>query len=907
MSEIDVSKLKVVELKAELQSRGLDTKGNKAVLVKRLKAALNSSGGGSDSGADDGGGDDAEQSQDESLNSTAVDDDCLQQESSYAPEDPTEDSQTGSLMAEPSEDSRLDEGADDSRLDEGTEDSRLDEGAEESRPEECAEESRQEADVEESGKGAAEEVVVKEEPQESAQEPMDQGGAKEPAVNGDEPAVKKEAGEGAPQQEQDSARPGKRKRSPSPEGERTKRRSRSRSPGHKHHSHRGHSPRRSHSPMVKVEEFPVDDFDATVVCLDVYNSDLNLTIDKGRFSAVPLSQHGFGLMWAGARSTYGFLKGKVCFEVKITKFLDVSHLPPDEPNPNVARVGWSVEETSMQLGEEPFSYGYGGTGKVSENCKFKDYGKPFGEGDVITCFADLSSDRAVLSFAKGGSHMGTAFEVSKNGRPLFPHVLTKNCSFEVNFGQLEKPWFPLPEGFKDYTFVGCIPLDERVRGTEGPKKKEECEMVMMCGLPGCGKTTWANEYSEKNASKKYNVLGTNNIIDKMKVMGLPRKRNYAGRWDVLIDKSTKCLNKLLELAARTPRNYILDQTNVYPSAQRRKMRPFDGFKRKAVVIVPTDEEYLRRCAKREKEEGKDVPDIAVLEMKANFALPEKGSLFDEVEYTELQPEEARELVKKYNEEGRAACGPPQNRFRQSPGGFDNRGSDRGGDRGRGGFRGGPGFFRGGGGFDRRRPFDRRGPPPFRGGPHRDFGGPPSPMGPRGGPPGGFRGGYGGRGGPPMRPSPPRMDRRGGGRWGPGAPGGGYGGRAPPPPPPPMQSRGPPPAPMPPQQSYGGYGGYGQQYSGYGQQSYSQPQHQGSYATYGQQAPAPQPAPTYGQQPQQGYTAQQQQQYQQYQQQWNQYYQNQQQWNQYYQSQQQQYSGYATPQAPAAAVPPGVRK
>lgn len=57
------------------------------------------------------------------------------------------------------------------------------------------------------------------------------------------------------------------------------------------------------------------------------------------------------------------------------------------------------------------------------------------------------------------------------------------------------------------------------------------------------------------------------------------------------------------------------QTNVYPSAQRRKMRPFEGFKRKAVVIVPTDEEYLKRCAKREKEEGKDVPDIAVLEMK----------------------------------------------------------------------------------------------------------------------------------------------------------------------------------------------------------------------------------------------------------------------------------------------------
>lgn len=47
-----------------------------------------------------------------------------------------------------------------------------------------------------------------------------------------------------------------------------------------------------------------------------------------------------------------------------------------------------------------------------------------------------------------------------------------------------------------------------------------------------------------------------------KVTGLPRKRNYAGRWDVLIDKSTKCLNKQLDVAAEENRNYIIDQVHV---------------------------------------------------------------------------------------------------------------------------------------------------------------------------------------------------------------------------------------------------------------------------------------------------------------------------------------------------------
>ncbi|KAI9565446.1 hypothetical protein GHT06_009238 [Daphnia sinensis] len=420
---------------------------------------------------------------------------------------------------------------------------------------------------------------------------------------------------------------------------------------------------RSSSPanVNKVAEGPPPEdepeWDESLVVLDWYNSDLNLTISKTDFvTGTPLTEAGFAYMWAGARATYGFLTGKICYEVKVIENLAVSHLEESEPNHHVVRVGWSVDSTTYQLGEDPFSYGYGGTGKISQNCEFKDYGVPFQLNDVVGVYLDASEEKETveISFCVNGASQGVAFTLTKeelNGRALFPHILTKNCRFEVNFGQKEEPWFPPMEG---YEWASKIPVESRIRGARTPATRADCQMIMMCGLPGAGKTTWANKYSIENPDRKFNILGTNAFLDKMKVNGLPRRKNYSGRWEVLIEKCTRCLNILLEIAAKRRRNYILDQTNVYPTAQKRKMSYFSGFKRKAVVIVPTEEEAKVRVEKRIQEEGKDVPDSAVMEMKANFKIPSVDDTFSEVEFPELALEEALKVIEKYSTEAKAA-------------------------------------------------------------------------------------------------------------------------------------------------------------------------------------------------------------------------------------------------------------
>lgn len=49
------------------------------------------------------------------------------------------------------------------------------------------------------------------------------------------------------------------------------------------------------------------------------------------------------------------------------------------------------------------------------------------------------------------------------------------------------------------------------------------------------------------------------------------------------------------------------------------MRSFEGFKRRAVIVVCGDEEQARRRALQESQDGKDVPNIAVYEMKGTYS------------------------------------------------------------------------------------------------------------------------------------------------------------------------------------------------------------------------------------------------------------------------------------------------
>ncbi|KRZ86580.1 Heterogeneous nuclear ribonucleoprotein U-like protein 1 [Trichinella sp. T8] len=413
-----------------------------------------------------------------------------------------------------------------------------------------------------------------------------------------------------------------------------------------------------------ANEFDLENCDETQVFIDPNNRDLNMKVmAKEPFIVLPYNEEGFVHMLASGRATYGVYYGCVAFEVKILENVDLSRNEyREEENAYELRLGWTVDTSEMRLGETTYSYAYCSNGKLATEKYFENWGCKYSPTDVITCLVNFSE--GTVSFCLNGKLIGIAFrfpvQTFSQRRPLFPAFTTKNVKFHINFGQQPEPWFPLPE---EYVFINDVPYGNRIRGPLPMKSKEECVVVMMIGLPGCGKSQWVRDYLSGHPEERWWLLSPSHALEQMSIQGTARFKFHQGRWDIVMGTAAKCYRKLLQMACKKKRNYIIDATNVFSVARKRKLAAFREFQRKAIVIVPSEEEYARRLMHQSKNGTTQVPADALLEMKAGFSLPTmRDGQFTDIEFVELQVKDAERIVARYNQEGRALR-PPEKRRR----------------------------------------------------------------------------------------------------------------------------------------------------------------------------------------------------------------------------------------------------
>lgn len=452
-SPVNVKKLKVSELKEELKKRRLSDKGLKADLMDRLQAALDNEAGGRPAmepgnGSLDLGGDAAGRSGA-----------GLEQEAAAGAEDEEEEEGIAALDGDQMDlgEENGAEGAADAGAMEEEEAASEDENGDDQGFQEGEDElgDEEEGAGDENGHGEQQP-----QPPAAAQQPAQQRGAgKEAAGKSSGPTslfAVTVAPPGARQGQQQAGGDGKTEQKGGDKKRGVKRPREDHGRGYfEYIEENKYSRAKSPQPPVEEED---EHFDDTVVCLDTYNCDLHFKISRDRLSASSLTMESFAFLWAGGRASYGVSKGKVCFEMKVTEKIPVRHLYTKDIDIHEVRIGWSLTTSGMLLGEEEFSYGYSLKGIKTCNCETEDYGEKFDENDVITCFANFETDEVELSYAKNGQDLGVAFKISKEvlaDRPLFPHVLCHNCAVEFNFGQKEKPYFPIPE---DCTFIQNVPL-----------------------------------------------------------------------------------------------------------------------------------------------------------------------------------------------------------------------------------------------------------------------------------------------------------------------------------------------------------------------------------------------------------------------------------------------------------------
>lgn len=155
------------------------------------------------------------------------------------------------------------------------------------------------------------------------------------------------------------------------------------------------------------------------------------------------------------------------------------------------------------------------------------------------------------------------------------------------------------------------------------------ELVMLCGIPTSGKSTYVEKLKKIDYWKDAVVLSTDNYIEKQaQRCGL----TYNQIFNDVIDNATRELELEFSMAKEKGKDIIWDQTNLSIKSRRKKLSKLPSYYARGVVYFEISlEEALKRNKHRE---GKFIPESILKRMWHQFEIPTNQEGFDYVEKVE---------------------------------------------------------------------------------------------------------------------------------------------------------------------------------------------------------------------------------------------------------------------------------
>lgn len=153
------------------------------------------------------------------------------------------------------------------------------------------------------------------------------------------------------------------------------------------------------------------------------------------------------------------------------------------------------------------------------------------------------------------------------------------------------------------------------------------EAYMLIGVPGAGKSTWAEPFLLRKDAFK--LISSDAYIERIAAsMG----KTYGDIFKATIGEATKWMEDQLNEAVSKANNLIWDQTNLTLKSRRQKLnRLMDaGYAVTAVAFECPAAELERRRLERAAKTGKDIPPSIIESMTSQYVRPTRLEGFTKV-------------------------------------------------------------------------------------------------------------------------------------------------------------------------------------------------------------------------------------------------------------------------------------